>query len=146
MNVHLDSISDLKEIVPLVAECGLPVSDLSSSGPPLFWGVRVDGQLVAVVGLELRGTVALLRSLAVSPTHRKKGLARRLVAHAENTARSLGVETIYLLTTTDSDFFSRLGYLPLPRAAAPAPIQATAQFSLLCPVSSAFLSKKVVDS
>lgn len=143
MTTNIEPISELKEVLPLLAECGLPVADISPSKSPHFFGIRSESGLVAVVGLELFGAVALLRSLAVAPAHRGRGLARQLVAYAESVAVSRGVDSLFLLTTTASDFFGKLGFVPASRSAAPPAIQATSQFSVLCPASSAFLRKSV---
>ena len=52
-----------------------------------------------------------------------------------------GIKTLYLLTTTAAQFFAKRGYEAVPRSEAPAAIAATAQFSDLCPASSAFMRK-----
>ncbi len=143
MIVNIEPILEFKEIVPLLTECGLSVADISSSQPLHFFGMYSESSLVAVVGLELFGTVALLRSLAVSPAYRGQKLARELVTYAESFAASRGVDSLFLLTTTASTFFGKLGFVPALRSAAPPEIQTTAQFSILCPASSAFLCKTV---
>ena len=143
MITNIEPISELKEIMSLLTECGLPVTDILHSEPPLFFCVRAESGLVAVVGLELFGAVALLRSLAVAPAHRGLGLARQLVAYAESFAVSRGVDSLFLLTTTASDFFGKLGFVPASRSTAPPAIQATSQFSGLCPASSEFLRKSI---
>ncbi len=145
MSAHIEPITELNDVVPLLTECGLPVSDISPSQLQQFFGMRSKTGLVAVVGLELYGSVGLLRSLAVSPSHRGQGLAHELVAFAEKVAASQGVNTLFLLTTTASDFFSKLGYVPASRANAPQAIQDSSQFSNLCPSSSSFLCKSVAD-
>ena len=96
---------------------------------------------MGVVGVEVYGSVGLLRSLAVEPSHRKSGLGVSLVSNAETWAAEQGVETLYLLTTTAAQFFARRGYEAVPRSEAPAAIAATAQFSDLCPASSTFMRK-----
>jgi len=143
MITNIEPVSELTEIVSLLGECGLPVSDISLSQPPLFFGTRSDSNLSAIIGLEIFGSVALLRSLAVAPAYRGRGLARELVVYAEHFAGSHGVEFLFLLTTTATGFFARLGYVPASRSTAPSAIQTTSQFSGLCPASSAFLSKSV---
>lgn len=132
------------EIIPLLAACALPVADLLPSSPVRFFGIRLQGTLVAVVGLELHPPAALLRSLAVTPAFRGRGHARQLVAFAESFAVEQGVDTLYLLTTTAEAYFLGLGFTPASRSAAPPAIQATSEFSGLCPASSAFLSKQLV--
>jgi len=143
MDVKIEPISEIKDVLPLLVACCLPVSDISLSNPPQFFGLRSGSDLVAVVGLELFESVGLLRSLAVSPSHRGRGIAHQLVAFAEGVAASCGVHTLFLLTTTASDFFKTLGFVPASRSSAPAAIQATRQFSGLCPASSEFLTKPI---
>lgn len=141
MNIAPESPSE--ELLSLLAQCALPIADISPTSPPQFFGVRSGGALVAVVGLEIHCTFGLLRSLAVLPSFRERGFARSLVSFAESFAVSRGVDTLFLLTTTAERFFLALGYQPAARSAAPEVIQATAQFAGLCPTSSAFLSRHV---
>jgi len=131
------------EIGRLLAECGLPVSDISPLHPVRFFGIRRGDELAAVAGVELYGPDGLLRSLAVSPRYRGIGLARQLVAHAGQVVASEGVHSLYLLTTTASEYFGRLGFELVSRADAPSAIQATTQFSGLCPSSAVFMRKSV---
>jgi len=134
----LDPVS-LDEVKALLAASELPVSDLTAQ--VRFLGERLDGQLVGVVGLEARGEVALLRSLAVAATHRGGGLGSELVAAVERLASQEGILDLYLLTTTAETWFARRGYQRLPREAAPDGIRSTAEFSSICPASSAFMRK-----
>jgi amino-acid N-acetyltransferase len=95
----------------------------------------------AIVGVELHGAHALLRSLVVSPERRAQGLGKKLVEHAEAHARQHGAVTMYLLTTTAERFFLTNGYVTTPRDSAPSGIRSSREFASLCPASSAFLSK-----
>jgi amino-acid N-acetyltransferase len=139
--MSIEPIDRLAEIKQLLAACELPTTDISPSKSLLFFGCHSDAKLVGIVGLEIYGTVALLRSLAVDPARRKQGLGKSLVDFAEAHAASLGVESLYLLTTTADAFFSGLGYSPASREEAPSFIKNTSQFSGLCPASSAFMCK-----
>ena len=139
--MSIEPIDRLAEIKQLLAACELPTTDISPSKSLLFFGCHSDAKLVGIVGLEVYGTAALLRSLAVDPSQRKQGLGKSLVDFAEAHAASLGVESLYLLTTTADAFFSGLGYSPASRAEAPSSIKSTSQFSGLCPASSAFMCK-----
>jgi len=65
------------------------------------------------------------------------------VAFAESFAAAQGVENLFPLTASAADYFLKLGYAHAARDAAPPAIQMTAQFSGLCPASSAFLSKHI---
>lgn len=135
-----------QQIAALLVASGLSVSDLAGHPALELRGIRIDGVLAGVVGIEIHGTLGLLRSLAVTPAHRHAGMGTRLVSEAERWAMERGIETLYLLTTTASRFFARLGYEELARSAAPAAIAATAQFSGLCPASSTFMYKTLRQS
>ncbi|MCU0560726.1 MAG: arsenic resistance N-acetyltransferase ArsN2 [Desulfobacterales bacterium] len=130
----------------LLAESGLTTADITAQHLHHFFGCGSEGRLEGVVGLELYGTVALLRSLAVAAAQRGLGLGSRLVEHAEGYARGKGVKSLYLLTTTAEAFFRARGYVRIPREDAPGAIEATGEFSGLCPVSSAFMVKHLEDN
>jgi amino-acid N-acetyltransferase len=108
-----------------------------------FFGCGEQELPQGVVGLEIYGTDALLRSLAVDPVARGRGCARALVAQAEQYAQQRGVRRLYLLTTSAADFFARLGYKRLERDGAPAAIRTTSEFAALCPASSVFMVKEL---
>lgn len=137
----IDSTDLFAEIKQLLSVCELPYADISPSKYLLFFGCRSDGKLDGVIGLEVYGPVALLRSLAVDPALRKRGLGKALVDFAEAQAASRGIDSLYLLTTTADTYFSRLGYSPALREEAPSSIKTTSQFSDLCPTSSVFMCK-----
>lgn len=141
--MHIAPEPAVQDVISLLAECALPVADISAASSVQFFGIRSGGTLAAVVGLELSPPVGLLRSLAVLPSFRGRGFGRALVSFAESVAASHGVETLFLLTTTAPRFFLALGYVPASRGTAPAAIQATSQFASLCPASSSFLCKHV---
>ena len=125
----------------LLAAAGLPVADLTAAPLADFWGCDDGANLIGVVGLELYGTVALLRSLAVAPDWQGRGLGSTLLAHAEWAARQRGVQVLYLLTTTAEAFFARRGYGRILREAAPPVLHRTAEFAALCPASATCMSK-----
>jgi amino-acid N-acetyltransferase len=122
---------------------GLPVSDITGEHLEHFFFVGFDGSPTGLIGLELYGTDALLRSLVVAENARGKGLGSTLIDHSEQYAASKGVQSIYLLTTTAEAFFKRLGYERIERSTAPSSIERTSEFAGLCPASSAFMSKRI---
>jgi amino-acid N-acetyltransferase len=125
----------------LLESQGLPVSDIADEHLEHFFFVGSDGSPSGLVGLELYGTDALLRSLVVGEDARGNGLGSTLVEHAERYAASQGIRSIYLLTTTAESFFKRLGYERIDRSHAPPVIKETREFAGLCPASSAFMLK-----
>jgi amino-acid N-acetyltransferase len=129
--------------VALLAGEGLPISDLTDAHLEHFFFTGSDGSLTGMVGLELYGADALLRSLVVAPTTRAAGLGSALVTHAESYASACHVRAIYLLTTTAESFFARWGYRRVDRGLAPPSIRSTPEFAGICPASSAFMTKRL---
>jgi amino-acid N-acetyltransferase len=135
---------DESAVKQLLSESGLPIEDITAQYLQDFFGCGSGLELDGLVGLELYGEVALLRSLAVASSRRGTGVGSRLVAHAERHARDQGVQSLYLLTTTAEAFFTRRGYARVPREKAPAAIKGTKEFSGICPESSAFMVKQLM--
>jgi len=130
-------------VVALLEAEGLPASDLTEAHLQHFFFIGTDGTPSALVGLEIYGRDALLRSLVVSATARTQGLGSALVLHAEQYAAAHEVRALYLLTTKAESFFEHRGYRRIERANAPSAIQSTREFASLCPASSAFMIKRL---
>jgi len=129
--------------VALLQAANLPTEDLTDSHLEHFFLIGRPEAALGLIGLELFGHHALLRSLVVAPQARTAGIGSRLVAHAEAHARSYGADSIYLLTTSAEEFFAARGYARMERPAAPESIRATREFASLCPASSAFMVKQL---
>ena len=133
----------LPAVKRLLDEARLPVADLTEAHLENFLGRNQGDELEGVVGLELYPPIALLRSLAVVPSVRGRGVGRALLADAEQYARDHEVKDIYLLTTTAERFFARAGYERVARESAPREIQETQEFSTLCPTTSTVMRKRL---
>ena len=125
--------AELDAIARLLRAADLPVEDLNAAMLDAFVVAVEGGACVGVVGLEIRESSALLRSLAVESRYRSRGLGARLVDAIEAEARARGVTALYLLTTTAAAFFERAGYAAHDRATVPPAIAVTTEFSSLCP-------------
>jgi arsenate reductase len=122
---------DRDAIRGLLLANSLPVADFDTA-PLRHWVACEREELVGVIALEGAGKVALLRSLAVAPAWRRLGLGRALVERLEVDATAEGTRELVLLTQTARDFFARLGYTPLDRAAVPPAVTRSAEFTVLC--------------
>jgi amino-acid N-acetyltransferase len=135
--------ADTPAVVALLRQAGLPTEDFADAALSV-WVLAPDGVVAGAVALEGGGSeTRLLRSLVVSPVHRRSGHAQALVAYAEGEARRQGVEQVIVLTETAQGFFERLGYVPIERSAAPRLVQQSAEFRHLCPVSAVCLAKSL---
>jgi len=104
-------------VLGLLEEAGLTTAGVPDDMANFF--VARSPEVVGTVGLEYFGAYALLRSLAVAPAYRGRGLGRRLVTRAVEAAMERGVEGIFLLTVTAQDFFARLGFRVIGREEVP---------------------------
>ena len=141
MTPNLASPMDEPWIRQLLTLCGLPHEDITPEHLRHFWVIKERGEILGVVGLEVFGRMALLRSLAVDPRFRNRGFASELTKKAEENAPSLKVEVLYLLTMTAESYFRKRGYQKTERNSAPPEIQGTTEFQSLCPASSVCMVK-----
>ena len=138
--------SDYPAIVALLADAALPHDDLTPEHLEHFLVLRDGSEIAGVVGMEVAEDAGLLRSLAVPAARRGGGLAGVLVAALEARARSIGIRTLYLLTTTAEGFFARRGYTLTDRGAVPDAIAATLEFRGICPASAACMARALVPA
>ena len=126
--------ADLAAVERLLVASALPVAGVAGALPS-FIVAESDGQLVGVVGLEICCEYALLRSTAVAPEWRDRGLGRRLVERIIAEAESQGICALYLLTTTAERYFPSFGFAKTTRDAVPEPVKLTEEFQSACPAS-----------
>ncbi len=124
--------ADLEAIHALLRAEELPVEGVNGALAAAFVA-EVEGELVGVAALEHHGEHGLLRSVAVAPAHRGRGLARELSENVAEEAAARGIEALYLLTEDAAGYFQRLGFELMPRDDAPEAIQSSAEFAELCP-------------
>src|SRR6188472_1215049 len=134
--------ADQAEIERLLIDSHLPSEGIA----PLlneFLVAESNAHIVGVVGLEACGEYALLRSTAVSPEWRGKGVGKRLVERAVARAESQGIRALYLLTTTAEQYFPSFGFQVTTRDTVPAAVQATDEFRGACPASATVMCRPI---
>jgi amino-acid N-acetyltransferase len=136
IDYHLATAADREAIAALLDSERLPSSDLAASGVVLI-AARSQERLAGCIGIEPHGDAGIIRSLAVAPEYRGRGIARSLVSRAEALALERGVRRLYLLTEGAAGFWRNAGYSVVPRSEAPAAIRASAEFASLCSASAA---------
>ena len=130
--ITLEMSPTLAEAASVLTACGLPSDDIEPDFVRHFAVAREGGVPVGLAGVQLLGDTALLRSVAVLPSHRAAGLGGRLVRAAEQHACNAGVREMFLLTNNAQQFFAGRGYLEVPRCNTPVAVQATKQFGSTC--------------
>jgi amino-acid N-acetyltransferase len=131
---------DLQSIVRLLETCELPSNDVDAHLYH-FIVAKDAGSVVACIGMEKEGP--LLRSLAVDPSHRNRGVAQQLCKQLLHHAKEQGAQEIFLLTTTAAKFFDKIGFALKDRKEAPESIRRNRQFTELCPSSAVLMWKKL---
>ena len=135
-----EAINYREDIIALLSSEKLPTSDLTGTLKN-FLSVIENDELVGVVGLETYGSYGLLRSLAVQPGSRNQNIAGKLMAQIEKLATAEGLNSIFLLTETAPDYFSRKGYKVIARNEVPIEVQQSSEFSHMCPQSAIAMKK-----
>jgi len=125
---------DLPNILALLENNNLPTAGLREHLATTLVARQSD-QIVGSVALELYGTTALLRSLAVDSSLRGQGLGQQLTQAALDLAKTHGMQEVYLLTETASEFFPRFGFKPIPRTEVAPAIHNSIEWSSACPVT-----------
>ncbi len=120
--------ADIAFMTDLLKQNALPFSDIPEKKDSLFLA-RSGSLVVGIGGVELLGEYGLLRSLAIKEEEQGKGYGLAVVKGLMNHARQGGVRELYLLTTTATPFFERIGFEKVRRDRAPFPITQTSEFT-----------------
>ncbi|MGO9449929.1 MAG: GNAT family N-acetyltransferase [Candidatus Binataceae bacterium] len=106
----IEQTRDLARVRVILEQGGMTTDGIE--WPPACYLIAFDGDgAVGVVGVEPMLDAALIRSLYVSESHRKRGLGARLVAAARKAAHTRGARTLYLFAYPQlAGFFQRLGF------------------------------------
>jgi amino-acid N-acetyltransferase len=145
MKIRAAKVDDLVGIKSLLATCELPAEDVTTVLLPGFL-VAVDegAAIVGSVALEHLGADALLRSLSVALHLRARGLGTSLLRAIEREGRASSYRSLWLLTTSASQFFENHGYSAVERIDVPDEVRETAQFMRLCPSTAVCMRKHLV--
>jgi amino-acid N-acetyltransferase len=131
---------DLPAVLSLLGRADLPTAGVADAFSH-FIVAESEGRLIGVVGLELYGGSALLRSAAVEESWRGSGVGRVLVDRALDLARQHRVEDMYLLTTTAEHYFPKFGFACVSRHAVAEEVQSSVEFQTACPATAVVMRK-----
>lgn len=144
VELRFSTPADDEAIRALLSSAGLPWEDVRTGAQDYLLAI-LGGRVVGSVGLEKHGEVGLLRSLAVIPELRGRGLGHRLQERILAHCAHRGVETAYVLTTTAERFCLERGFERVERESVPEALRATAQFRALCPATAACLRRRTAS-
>ena len=132
--------ADLPAVERLLTASSLPLDGVADA-LPTFVVAEAGGRLVGVAGLEVCCDNALLRSVAVDPEWRSRGLGRALVTRVISDAEARGIRALYLLTTTADRYFPTFGFARITRDEVPEDVRATEEFRGTCPASATVMRR-----
>ena len=112
-------------------------NDLPLEGVDDHWRTFVvarDGErVVGCGGAETYQVAALIRSIAVDPAYRSRGVGRRIVRHLLDRLSSRGLREFYLLTTTAEAYFRKRGFKTIDRDEVNPQVLGSREFTDACP-------------
>src|SRR5262245_53538495 len=111
--------ADAEAIAALLREAELPSEDFAAHLAHFIIARNVCGEVIGAIGAEVYAPDALLRSCIVAPAERDSGIGRQLLDALERAAAAWGVARWWVLATTAETYFTRHGFRPCPRSAAP---------------------------
>ncbi len=142
MNHRKATAADVDVIKEILTVSGLPAVDCDEHIDN-FIVIEEKGGIIGVGGLEIHGSIALVRSIAVVPEYRGKGLARMIYKLIEDKARGLGISELYVITESAAEYFKRFGFVVIERCKVPGSIAETRQFKELCTSSAMVMNCKL---
>lgn len=123
MNIRTYQIKDEGAIIQLWVDCGLvvpqnnPKRDIERKlkvNPELFLVGEQDGEVIASCMAGYEGHRGWINYLAVSPKLQRKGLASKIMSHAEKLLVEIGCPKINLQVRSSNtkviDFYKSLGF------------------------------------
>jgi amino-acid N-acetyltransferase len=133
-------VENVARVETVLEENDLPSRDVRTK-PQCFYLAYSDTEFVGIGGLETYGVNGLLRSIVVTESNRRRGYGTAVCDALEARARTDGVRTLYLLTTTAAPFFRGRGYEVIDREDVPSSIRRTTEFEDLCPSSAVCMAR-----
>jgi N-acetylglutamate synthase-like GNAT family acetyltransferase len=139
---NVSNAAGLDAFKDLLRKAKLPVDDLDEQ-KQLLIGFYKNEELIGTGGLEIFGSCALLRSIAVRQDFQGKSVGSVITEKMLQEARQRNIKDVYLLTETTYAYFQRKGFADTDRGALPVAIKQSYQFQSACPASAKVMHLKM---
>ena len=123
---------DTNDVKMLLKENDLCYADIPKENLDIF-KVLDSNVIVGYLGLEHYGSDAVLRAVVIKDNFRGLNLGRTMTLLGIDAAKDMGIKSLYLLTLTAKDFFSKLGFKVMARNDVPEAVGKSEEFLNLCP-------------
>jgi N-acetylglutamate synthase-like GNAT family acetyltransferase len=116
-------LGEAERICALLAHMRLGTDSVLAPGTRYWLAEGASRELAGVVGLEYGAEAVLLRSAAVEPVARGRGVGTALVREALRSAATAGYSRAYLFSTGAGQYWTKLGFreAPVPELVAALP-------------------------
>ncbi len=121
------SHSDWQQVIALLELCGLSAAD-TAEVIETFHVALCDGHIVGCAATECHGESILIRSVAVEPAYRDRGIASRLVEGLLIRARGTEARHAFLLSASAPAYFARWGFSCISVDKTPPELRASREF------------------
>ena len=105
----IEQTRDLARVREMLAGAGM-MTDGIEWPAACYIVAYVGDEAVGVIGVEAKIDAALIRSLYVSESTRRRGIGGALIAAARKAAHTRGARHLYLFSTDAGGFFERHGF------------------------------------
>jgi amino-acid N-acetyltransferase len=131
---------DLDDILSLLGMVDLPGDGVSENLKNFF--VSTYGKtVIGCIGLRICGKSGLMRSLAVRPEHRGKGIGKALIRRIFSYAKDKKIFDLYLLTTTAEEYYVKYGFARIQRDAVDPQMLDAPEFKSVCAQAAVCMKK-----
>ena len=136
--------ADFPGIQKILDRVSLPVDGVQSHLQN-FLVYETAGEIVACGGFEAYFPAVLVRSVAVLPAYRGKGIGQNLIRTLLEKFRAEQFKKVFLLTFDAEEYFQRhFGFQAVNRFQAPPAIRNSVEFITACPQSAICMVKYLV--
>ncbi len=118
---------DLEDVISLLIDEDLNIDGVHENIGSFVVAMEGD-ELVGCGGAEAFQFVALIRSVAVEPDHRSRGIGRRIVREMLDRLSSRGLREFYVVTEKADGWFRKRGFKPCERDEVHPQILASTEF------------------
>ena len=111
----IEQTRDLARVREMLARGGLTTDGIEWP-PACYLFAYIGDDVVGVVGIEPKIDAALIRSLYVDESMRRRGIGGALIAAARKAAHTRGARHLYCFSTDAGKLFERNGFTMVPVA------------------------------
>ena len=123
--------AQIGEIEKILETCELSTTGLPDQIQDFYLAAVPEG-IAGCIGLEVYGKYGIIRSTAVLPEYRRRGIGVQLAEKAIENARDRGIEELYLKTEHEAKFFSQVGFTSIFPQQIPAEIKDAEMLAVSC--------------